>query len=326
MFTYYKKSFLKYSLFNIFALTINVNAKSIDTTTDNDNISIIKLPLIVSIVGVVAVVAAGGFCLFSSKKNKSSSKEFLTKPENSIPSSSSSSQFDIKNEIEEADLGIKVDEMNNEDNDLNTEEKNTEGNNEIDTEQEPQKKRKSFLEALLAITPKKEKRSSNIQFIEERSLNSISTNEDWINEQKYQADLQIQEGKSPENIYEDEEVDSNDGFWTSDLEPIQSSVNNNKKDSYAVPSLGSRNSVIIKGSEKTRKHQSVIIVNDENNTKTNRVSIVSSNSEDIKPTRVRSWKNNDYNKEIMEMLKNLDENDQASEIKVEIEKRIENRK
>ncbi|ORX81276.1 hypothetical protein BCR32DRAFT_245006 [Anaeromyces robustus] len=330
MFIYYQKSFLKLTLLNIFALAIHVNAISINTTVESNSngTSIIKLPIIITVLGVVAVLAAGGFCLFSSKKNKRLSEEYLTKPNSNqttpstTPSSSHSEIREANVEIGETDLSIKVDKMDNEDNNLNDEQKNTEEGDELNVEQEPQKKRKSFLDALLARTPKKEKRASNIQFIEDRSLNSISTNEDWINEQKYQADLQIQEGRSPENMYEDEEVNSNDGFWNSDLEPIQSSANNNKKESYAVPSLGSRNSVIIKGSEQnqTLNRHSVIIVNDDN-TKTNRTSVGSNSSEDLKPTRVRSWKNNDYDKEIMEMIKHLDEKE---ELKEEIENKINN--
>jgi len=170
-------------------------------------------------------------------------------------------------------------------------------------------KRKSIIDTILNRNfIKGGRRGSNVQFMDDRSLNSISTNEDWINEQKYEAAM-----NHPDEMYEDEdEVNSNDGFWNSDLEPIQFSANN-KQESYAIPSLGKYNSVIVKGSEQTKdrknKRQSIIIVEDDS-------TLGSEEPSEIKPPRVKSWKNNpDLEKDLQELLKKIDKEAKLNEIK-----------
>jgi len=287
---------------------INVYAKSIEIEDDNEASEIINIPLIVCIIGVVAVAVSGGFCLFSSKKQKKMSEEVLTNQNsNSTPNENSpvGSSNVVHPGLEEADIAVQVDNLygegQNEDQPINEEEE----------EGEPQKKRKSFIDSILNRSSKKEHRTSNIQFMEDRSLNSISTNEDWIIEQKYQAELK---GKESEGLYVDEESNSNDGFWNSDLEPIQSSPNK-QQESYAIPSLGKKNSVMVKrNSDIIGKHQSVIILNDDNNKVYSSSSSIGSNSE-LRPTRVKSWKDSDLNKEIMEIMKHLDEDSNLNNIR-----------
>jgi len=299
----HKLIFLSFAV-SLMANSINVFARSIDTTGETNatvNQKIINLPAIVCIVGVVAVVASGGFCLFS-KKHKRPSEEYLTK-ENSIsntsssssssgsPNSSNSELRQLNKENEEVDITVKVDKMDGTENKVKSE--------EVD---DAQPKRRSILDSILNRNPKKDRRSSNIQFKDDRSLNSISTNEDWINEQKLQADNQ-------DELFDDddEDLNSNDGFWNSDLQPIQSSSDNNPQ-SYGVPSLGKRNSVIVKsGSRATR--QSAIIIDDSE--KTTEAEDKSEKSVELRPTRVKSWKNNDYDKELKEILKNMEDEDQS---------------
>jgi len=233
------------------------------------------------------------FCLFHSKKRRrQSSEKHLTKPSttqissstSSTPNSTNSELRELTNDVEEHDISIKID--NNKD--------------------ESQKKRKSIIETILNRDFKKDRRNSNVQFMEDRSLNSISTNEDWINEQKYEAAM-----KNQDDLYEDEEeANSNDGFWNSDLEPVQSS-SNNKQESYAIPSLGKRNSVIVKGSSEQNEHnhkrQSIIIVDEQ---------ISRNDDSEIKPPRVKSWRNNsDLEKQLQEILKDIDEEAKLNEIK-----------
>ena len=257
-----------------------------------DNNSFIKLPTIVCIVGVVAIVASGGFCLFHSKKHKrTSSENHLTKAKESdtkISTSASSTSTSTKNElpeldenVEERDICVKID------------------NNKT----EPQSKRKSIFNTILNRDFKKDHRNSNVQFMDDRSLNSISTNEDWINEQKALNDRN--------DLYDEgEEANSNDGFWNSDLEPVVSS-SENKQESYAIPSLSKRNSVIVKESseqnELKNKRRSIIIVDEQNS---------ESNNSGIKPPRVKSWRNNsDLEKQLQDILKDIDEEAKLNEIK-----------
>jgi len=300
----------------VLALVINsINARSIETN-DNTELEIgetytfIRLPVVVCIIGIVAVVASGGFCLFSSrKKEKRMSKECLTSSSSTLhstsntPTSSNSEvrELNTEPELEEVDISVKVDEMN--------ESCRTDSQSEdvVEPGTEPQKKRRSFLDALLNRNPnKKERRKSNMQIVDDRSLNSISTNEDWINEQRYQAEINHQK---PDDLYDEEDINSNDGFWNSDLVPVQSS-SEKKQELYAVPSLGSRNSVIIKGSEKPHnKRQSVIIVEED----VGEHSDTTVDNNELKPPRVVSWKNSDLDKELKEIFKNIDEQEAENE-------------
>lgn len=224
----------------------------------------------------------------------------------SSPISSNSELHQLNPEIEEADIAVQVDKLDN--NKLENE-----NNLNQEKEGETQKKRKSFLDTLLRNS-KRDSNKQNIQLTEDRSLNSISTNEDWIAEQKYQA------GLKNDDLYEEEEefeeTNSNDGFWNSDLEPIQSS-SNNKQESYAIPSLGKSNSVIVKrNSEINGRHQSVIILDDNNNKiNSSGSSVGSKKSIELRPTRVKSWKNNDLNKEINELMKSIEEQEKLENIK-----------
>jgi len=270
---------------SVFARSIAVDTKS------NDNYSFVKLPTVVSIVGVVAIVASGGFCLFHLKKHRRpSSEEHLTKANQnttqtsttvSTSNSTNSELHELTESVEERDICIKID------------------NNKT----EPQNKRKSIINTILNRDFKKDHRNSNVQFMEDRSLNSISTNEDWINEQKAL--------NNQDDLFDDgEEANSNDGFWNSDLEPVVSS-SENKQESYAIPSLSKRNSVIVKGSteqnDRKNKRRSIIIV-DEQNTE--------SNNSEIKPPRVKSWRNNsDLEKQLQDILKDIDEEAKLNEIK-----------
>ncbi|ORX49283.1 hypothetical protein BCR36DRAFT_291791 [Piromyces finnis] len=304
----FKNSISLFLAISLMASSIKVFARSIDgeTETANENQSLIKLPAIVCIVGVVAIVATGGFCLFSSrKKRKTPSEKYLnTKNSNtslsSSPNTTNSELLQLNRETEEVDITVKVESINNKPESEKIEE-------EEEKEKEP--KRRSIFDSILNRNPKKEHRKSNIQFMEDRSLNSISTNEDWINEQKLQADLR----QENDELYDDDnaDVNSNDGFWNSDLQPIQSSSDNQQK-SYAVPSLGKRNSVIIKGSEQKTKRQSVIIVNDnEELTETVDELEKSEKSVELKPNRVKSWKNNEeLDKELKELLKNIEDEEE----------------
>jgi hypothetical protein len=299
---------------------INVYARSIEIEEDNEasGQEFTRIPLIVCIIGVVAVAISGGFCLFSSKKKKRMSEEVLTNQNsNSSPNKNSpeGSSDEVHPGHEEADIAVQVDNLYGEgkssDQPVMEEGKEEE---EKEEEGEPQKKRKSILDSILNRSSKKEHRTSNIQFMEDRSLNSISTNEDWIIEQKYQAELK---GKESEGLYGDEESNSNDGFWNSDLEPIQSSPNN-QQESYAIPSLGKKNSVMVKrNSDIIGKHQSVIILGDDNKKVNSSSSSIGSTSE-LRPTRVKSWKDSDINKEIMEIMKHLDEDSKLNDIKQEL--------
>jgi len=275
---------------------MKVFAKSINTEGESEATSavIFKLPAILCIIGVVAIVSIGGLCLFSSKKKRNNpSEKYLTKSNSNTSSTSSSSSSNssyngqVKKEVKEKDITIDVDK---------TETENV----------EEQPKRRSVLDSILNRNPNKERRTSNIMFKEDRSLNSISTNEDWINEQKLQAEIRKE---NQDNLYEDddEEVNSNDGFWTPDLEPIKSSTDNNQK-SYGVPSLGKRNSVIVKGAGSKVKRQGVIIIDDDEPTGEGVAEL--EKSSELKPTRVKSWKNNDFDEEIKEILKNIDKEDE----------------
>jgi len=316
---YRQTSLLKFIIINTITImvnSINVYARSIDTevSTESSSGTILKVPSIVCIIGVVAVVASGGFCLFSSKKQKRMSEEYLNKVNSnsntssttSSPISSNSELHQLNPEIEEADIAVQVDKLDN--NKLENE-----NNLNQEKEGETQKKRKSFLDTLLRNS-KRDSNKQNIQLTEDRSLNSISTNEDWIAEQKYQA------GLKNDDLYEEEEefeeTNSNDGFWNSDLEPIQSS-SNNKQESYAIPSLGKSNSVIVKrNSEINGRHQSVIILDDNNNKiNSSGSSVGSKKSIELRPTRVKSWKNNDLNKEINELMKSIEEQEKLENIK-----------
>jgi len=279
-----------------------------------------NVPVIICIVGVVIIVVSLGVCLIHytkhkksslgvclshyTKHKKSSSEEHLTKPtselsipSNTTPESSNNEIREITRNVEEHDISIEIDD------------------NKVE---ESKAKRKSIIDTILNRNfVKGGRRGSNVQFMDDRSSSSVSTNEDWINEQKYEAAM-----KHPENLYEDEdeEVNSNDGFWNSDLEPIQSS-SNNKQESYAIPSLGKMNGVIVKGSEqkgRNYKRQSIIIVEDD--------STLGSSDEgsEIKPTRVKSWKNNpDLEKDLQELLKNIDEEAKLNEIEEGEEEEVE---
>ncbi|OUM67513.1 hypothetical protein PIROE2DRAFT_58739 [Piromyces sp. E2] len=306
-----KSIFLSFAIY-LMVNSINVFARSIDTTGETEvtaKQTSIKLPAIVCIVGVVAVVASGGFCLFSKKKQKRPSEQYLNSENSdsnyssssSSPNTSKSDIRQLNNEAEEVDITVKVDKMNK------TENNKVESQPEEGEDAQP--KRRSFLDSILKRNPKKERRTSNIQFTDDRSLNSISTNEDWINEQKLQAELR---NKVSEDLYDNdddyEEVNSNDGFWNSDLQPIQSS-SENKAQSYGVPSLGKRNSVIVKGSDSNVKRQSVVIV--DGSEETAEAEELSEKSVDMKPTRVKSWKNNDLDKELKEILKNIEDDDSS---------------
>jgi len=319
---YQQTSFLKFITINTLAFmtnAINAYARSIDTeaNTESSNNVVGVLP-IVCVIGVVVVAASGGFCLFSSKKQKKQkrmSEEYINKPDKSSSPSISSSSESFNSElhklnpevVEEADIVIHVDKLNND-------EFKNDNNNDLakGNEEGTQNKRRSILDTLLSRSSRKEHNKQNIQFIDDRSLNSISTNEDWIAEQKYNADL-----KNEEEMYEDdeEEVNSNDGFWNSDLEPIQSSTSR-KQESYGIPSLGKRNSVIVKkNSDLNNKHQSIIILEEDDKEISKRVSVGSKDSSDPRPTRVKSWKNNDLNKEINELMKSIEEKERLAKIK-----------
>jgi len=292
-----QKSIFLYFTISLISNSTKVFARSIniDGETETANGTLISLPSVLCIMGVVAVVSTGGFCLFSSKKkHKNPSEEYLTNANSntssssSTPNTSNSELHQLNRDIKEDDVSVKVDKMEN---------------NSEKIEEQP--KRRSVLDSILNRNPKKDRRLSNIQFKDDRSLNSISTNEDWINEQKLQAEIR-QENQDGLYNDEDEEVNSNDGFWNSDLQPIQSSSDNKQK-SYGVPSLGKRNSVIVKGGRTKVKRQSVIIMDDEEGA--NDAVDLSEKSNELKPTRVKSWKNSDFDEEIKEILKNIDDED-----------------
>lgn len=295
----HKSFFLSFAIV-LMANSIKVLARSIDTSGSETptNSSFIKLPTIVCIVGVVAVAVSGGFCLFSKKHKRTPSEEYLKNDNSSNTSNSSSNSPNttsselrqLNNESNEMDITVKVDKMEDAD--------KKEESEKLDVHP----KRKSILDSILSR--KKEHRTSNIQFKEDRSLNSISTNEDWINEQKLQAELN---NENQEDLYDDddEDLNSNDGFWNSDLEPIQT-ASENKALSYGVPSLGKRNSVIVKDSDPKANRQSVVIDENGNVIEADKAS---EKSAEFRPARVKSWKNNDYDKELREILKNIDVED-----------------
>lgn len=354
----YLKTYLLLALLSIKC----IHSKSIDMeemAEDDSENSYIPLSPLFCIGAVVAVVVAGGLCTFSKKRKISTTTENMTSvnsssserqlhanlvhhPDsnaNSLTNSSTSTEESGKSELKHLQGNKRQSETRFSDHVMDIPNSYEPEENPRDSNDEEGNKRRSFLGISISSKHsstklKNKKRGSSksgsyqIQILDDRSINSISTNEDWINEQKYQAHLKHEchygeEGHDYNENEEEEDIENcsvvseetNDGFWSSELEPIRSS-STKKEESYAVPSLGRRSTMIIKAGEQqnsSNKRQSVIIVDD-----VDLVDKLDSLSQDenemiVKPTRVKSWKNKDLNKEILEILNGMDAEDKRIE-------------